>query len=83
MFSLSGCIKKKLVSYFYILGSLFQMRVFSFLLSFFEQSSIFYRIMLIVCLLKSGGSVSCIAVDHQSGAVVVADDRNQVLIYML
>ncbi|KAJ4804506.1 DNA binding protein [Rhynchospora pubera] len=29
------------------------------------------------------GSVSCIAVDHMSGAMAVADDRNQVLIYML
>ncbi|XP_078178252.1 DNA binding protein [Carex rostrata] len=28
------------------------------------------------------GSVSCIAVDHQSGHVAVADDRNQVLVYM-
>ncbi|KAJ3685590.1 hypothetical protein LUZ61_014754 [Rhynchospora tenuis] len=29
------------------------------------------------------GSVSCIAVEHMSGAMAVANDRNQVLIYML
>lgn len=53
-----------------------------FIIIFFNKAAYSIELCLIASLLESGGSVSCIAVDHQSGHVAVADDRNQVLVYM-